>query len=71
MEPTKEAEEAWKQVVVQLNDRTLFPQTDSWYMGAGTPGKLREQLNYIRGLHAYSKECRETLLDRKGFVVVQ
>jgi hypothetical protein len=41
---TREAEEAWNQKVTELSDKTLFPISDSWYMGANIPGKKREQL---------------------------
>lgn len=41
---TREAEEAWNTKVTELSDKTLFPISDSWYMGANIPGKKREQL---------------------------
>jgi hypothetical protein len=36
--PTKAAE-AWQKNVKELSDKTLFPGTASWYMGANVPGK--------------------------------
>jgi len=30
---TKDAEEEWRRKVTELSDKTLFPTTDSWYMG--------------------------------------
>ena len=68
--PTKEAEEAWRQIVTDLNDSSLFPGTSSWYMGANVPGKPREQLNYTGGIPTYKKECKERLNGWKGFTVV-
>ncbi|CAI6340068.1 unnamed protein product [Periconia digitata] len=66
---TKEAEEAWRRKVTELSDKTLFPGTSSWYMGANIPGKPREQLNWAGGIPAYSKECREALDNGfQGFV---
>lgn len=62
---TKEAEEEWRQKVTELSDKTLFPTTDSWYMGANIPGKPREQLNYAGGFPLYEKDCREVL--NEGF----
>ena len=58
---TKDAEEAWRKKVTELSDKTLFPGTDSWYMGANIPGKPREQLNYAGGIPQYEKDIRESL----------
>lgn len=71
IEATKEAEEEWRQKVTELSDKTLFPGTNSWYMGANIPGKPREQLNYAGGFPLYQKELQGTLDDGfRGFVVV-
>jgi len=43
LNPTREAEDDWRKIVTDLSDSTLFPTTDSWYMGANIPGKPREQ----------------------------
>ncbi|KAK4993655.1 hypothetical protein LTR28_010740 [Elasticomyces elasticus] len=61
LDPSKEAEEEWRRKVTELSDKTLFPGTSSWYMGANVPGKPREQLNYAGGIPLYEKECREVL----------
>ncbi|KAF2735081.1 cyclopentanone 1,2-monooxygenase [Polyplosphaeria fusca] len=66
IDATKEAEEEWRRKVTELSDKTLFPGTSSWYMGANIPGKPREQLNYAGGIPLYEKECREAL--DNGFV---
>jgi len=42
----------WRREVAALSDVTLFPGTDSWYMGAKVPGKPREQLNYAGGIRS-------------------
>ena len=34
IEATREAEKQWKALVTELSDKTLFPLTDSWYMGS-------------------------------------
>lgn len=66
---TREAEEEWRRKVTELSDKTLFPGTSSWYMGANVPGKPREQLNYAGGIPLYEKECREALDNGfQGFV---
>ena len=71
IEATKEAEEEWKRKVNDLSNETLFPVTDSWYMGANVPGKPREQLNYAGGMPLYQNELQGTLDDGfRGFTVV-
>lgn len=46
---TLEAEKQWREKVTELSEKTLFPQTKSWYMGDNVPGKTREQLNFAGG----------------------
>ena len=58
---TRDAEKDWNRKVTELSDKTLFPISDSWYMGANIPGKKREQLNFAGGIPLYEKECREVL----------
>jgi cation diffusion facilitator CzcD-associated flavoprotein CzcO len=70
IEATKEAEQHWKRTVNELSDMTLFPQTDSWYMGANIPGKPREQLNFTGGFPLYNKKIRSALEDWSGFEVL-
>ena len=50
IEARPEAAEKWAADIQEMNDKTLFPLTNSWYMGANIPGKKREQLNYLAGL---------------------
>lgn len=45
---TRVAEKDWNRKVTELSDKTLFPISDSWYMGANIPGKKREQLCVTR-----------------------
>ncbi len=71
VEPTRNAEKKWKQDIQDMNDQTLFPLTDSWYMGANIPGKKREQLNYLGGVHNYEKACRAVLDTWDGFNIVK
>lgn len=59
VEATPEAEARWGAHVKELADDTLFPQTDSWYMGANIPGKPRVFLPYIGGFGTYRKLCDE------------
>ncbi|KAF3037306.1 hypothetical protein E8E12_001445 [Didymella heteroderae] len=66
---TRQAEEDWREKVTELSDKTLFPQTKSWYMGDNIPGKVREQLNFAGGFPLY-KELTQASLDKgfEGFV---
>ncbi|OCL03742.1 cyclopentanone 1,2-monooxygenase [Glonium stellatum] len=61
IDATREAEEEWRRKITEISDKTLFPGTSSWYMGANVPGKPREQLSYAGGVPLYEKECREAL----------
>ena len=36
---------------------TLFPQANSWYMGANVPGKPRLFMPYIGGVGPYRAQC--------------
>jgi len=59
IDPTAQSEAGWTKHVADLCDITLFPGTNSWYMGANIPGKPRESLNYAGGIPRYVRECRE------------
>jgi cyclohexanone monooxygenase len=65
IEPTTDAEESWSAHVKALADDTLFPHTDSWYMGANIPGKPRVFLPYVGGFGTYRKLCNEVA--EKGY----
>jgi len=57
IEPTREAEDAWVAHVNDVAYETLYPQANSWYMGANIPGKPRLFLPYIGGVGAYREKC--------------
>ncbi|WP_156256532.1 flavin-containing monooxygenase [Sandarakinorhabdus oryzae] len=57
IEATREAEQTWTDLVDQSAAMTLFPQANSWYMGANVPGKPRRFLAFTGGLHIYSDIC--------------
>ena len=65
IEATMEAEQTWSAHVKELADATLFPQADSWYMGANIPGKPRVFLPYIGGFGTYRKLCTD--IAAKGY----
>jgi cation diffusion facilitator CzcD-associated flavoprotein CzcO len=70
LEAKPEGEKKWHDMIKEINDKSLFPHTRSWYMGANIPGKKVEQLNFPGGFPLYYKETREVLdNDFQGFVV--
>jgi cation diffusion facilitator CzcD-associated flavoprotein CzcO len=58
IEPTVEAEQAWRQECLDLVAPTLLPQANSWYMGANVPGKPREILFYTGGAPLYIEKLK-------------
>ncbi|OAP53740.1 hypothetical protein AYL99_12078 [Fonsecaea erecta] len=65
------AAERWRNEVHAISNKTLYPETDSWFMGANIPGKPREQLIYLGGLNVYNKKISDALDGWKGFDVVK
>jgi cyclohexanone monooxygenase len=59
MEARKEAEEKWVAHVNEVAHTTLYPQANSWYMGANIPGKPQIFMPYIGGVGAYRQICNE------------
>jgi cyclohexanone monooxygenase len=43
--------------VNEVAQGTLYPQANSWYMGANIPGKPRIFMPYIGGVGAYRQIC--------------
>ena len=52
-----QAETEWSTHVNELAAGTLYPQANSWYMGANVPGKPRVFLPYVGGLGVYREIC--------------
>lgn len=62
------AEEAWGTHVNDFAGMTLFPQANSWYMGANVPGKPRVFLPYVGGVDTYRQICNDVVeKDYLGF----
>ena len=68
--PKADSAKAWKQHILELNDRTLFPTVKSTYMGGSIPDKIFEPVCYSGGIPAYVVEIRKALDDMSGFDVV-
>ena len=67
-EPEAGAEQEWVAHVNEVASKTLFPTTNSWYMGANIPGKPRAFLPYIGGFANYTVICEQVVTDGyKGF----
>ena len=57
MEAEPAAEEKWVAHVNEVAYSTLYPQANSWYMGANIPGKPRIFMPYIGGVGPYRQIC--------------
>jgi cyclohexanone monooxygenase len=72
MEASKEAEEKWVAHVNAVAHSTLYPQANSWYMGANIPGKPQIFMPYIGGVGAYRQICNEVAAKGyDGFVMTR
>ncbi len=70
IEATREAEDHWVQHVNEVASRTLYPQANSWYMGANIPGKPRVFMPYIGGVGVYRRICDDIVAKGyEGFVM--
>ena len=68
IEPDLTAEDEWVDHVQVVAHKTLFPQANSWYMGANMPGKPRLFMPYIAGVGSYRRTCEEIVAEGyKGF----
>ena len=72
IEATADAVDNW---IAECNQRaaaTLFPQANSWYMGANVPGKPRVFMLFIGGFATYLDICTEVAnAGYKGFDLVK
>jgi len=59
MEAKKDAEDNWVAHVNEVAYTTLYPQANSWYMGANIPGKPRIFMPYIGGVGPYRQICND------------
>jgi cyclohexanone monooxygenase len=70
MEARKEAEDNWVAHVNEVAHTTLYPQANSWYMGANIPGKPQIFMPYIGGVGAYRQICNDVAAKGyKGFAM--
>jgi cyclohexanone monooxygenase len=70
MEASPQAEDNWVAHVNELAHGTLYPQANSWYMGANIPGKPQIFMPYIGGVGVYRRICNEVAAKGyEGFVM--
>jgi cyclohexanone monooxygenase len=70
MEAERDAEDKWVAHVNEVASTTLYPQANSWYMGANVPGKPRIFMPYIGGVGPYRQICNDVAArGYEGFVM--
>jgi cyclohexanone monooxygenase len=70
IEATPEAQDAWCAHVNEVADATVYPQANSWYLGANIPGKPRVFMPYIGGIGVYRQKCADVAAaDYEGFAL--
>jgi cyclohexanone monooxygenase len=71
MEANKDAEDNWVAHVNEVAHTTLYPQANSWYMGANIPGKPQIFMPYIGGVAVYRQICNDVAAKGyEGFVMM-
>lgn len=72
IEATPQAVDDWGVELTRRADATLFPQANSWYMGANVPGKPRVFMLFIGGFGVYLDICAEVAeAGYKGFALLK
>jgi cyclohexanone monooxygenase len=70
LEAKKDAEDKWVAHVNEIAYTTLYPQANSWYMGANIAGKPRIFMPYIGGVGPYRQICNDVAAkDYEGFAM--
>lgn len=59
IEATEQAEEGWVAHVNEVANMTLYPQANSWYIGANVEGKARVFMPYPGGVGVYRQVCND------------
>jgi cation diffusion facilitator CzcD-associated flavoprotein CzcO len=67
VEATQDAEASWDREINEIADRTLYPRTNSWYMGANIPGKPRQFLGHLRGSQYFDRLSEVAEAGYEGF----
>lgn len=67
IEATEDAEASWDREINGIAKRTLYPRTNSWYMGANIPGKPRQFLGHLRGSQYFDRLAEVADKGYEGF----
>ena len=65
--PTDYASAEWDREINQMADQTLYPLTNSWYVGANIPGKPRQFLAHVRGSQYFDRLNQVAEAGYEGF----
>jgi cyclohexanone monooxygenase len=65
VEANEDAEDQWVAHSTEVANATLYPQTNSWYVGANIPGKPRRFSVYLGGFSSYREHC--DLIAERGY----
>lgn len=69
IEPTKEAEAGWMDLVHTLSQRTLLTKAKTWYVGANVSGKPQGLTLFTGGFLKYRELCAAAVQDSyRGFM---
>ena len=67
IEATPTAETLWNDEIQGIAARTLYPRTDSWYLGANIPGKPRQFLGHLMGSQYFKRLTEVADTGYEGF----
>ncbi|HLM06369.1 MAG TPA: NAD(P)/FAD-dependent oxidoreductase [Blastococcus sp.] len=59
IEACADAEHEWVEHVNVTAAKTLYPEANSWYLGANIPGKPRVFMPYVGGIVEYRRRCQD------------
>lgn len=57
VEVEPQAQDAWVDRVNEAANATLYPEGNSWYLGANIPGKTRVFMPFVAGVDLYRRLC--------------
>ncbi|WP_293865598.1 NAD(P)/FAD-dependent oxidoreductase [uncultured Alsobacter sp.] len=63
MEPTKQAEDDWMELVATLAPRTLLSKASTWYTGTNVKGKPTGLTMFVGGFPKYVEHCANATKD--------
>ncbi len=67
IDATDQASARWDKEINEMADQTLYPLTNSWYVGANIPGKPRQFLAHVRGSQYFDRLNEVASAGYEGF----